>query len=279
MGRVTRRTPRTRFDLAADPPRVVDRPDTVVVEEPLAVRVAGTEVATTMRTPGDDFDLALGHLLTEGLIGSGEDVAGMMHCTDTATDGSPTFNVVDVTLAPGVTLRREPGRRTTTATSACGLCGEQSVDEALARVPSRPAADGPVVDPRAVPGWVAALRERQTTFARTGGVHAAALVDMAGRLLVVREDVGRHNAVDKVLGWALRTRRFPLDDVVLLVSSRAGFEIVSKAAVAGVPVVVAVSAPSSLAVEMARRSGTTLVAFAREDSLSAYAHPHRLRVP
>lgn len=289
MGRVTTRAPRIRVDLRGQEPLVVSRPDTLVVEEPLEIRVGATSVTTTMRTPGDDFDLALGHLVTEGLVTGTDDVAGMMHCTDVGADGQPTFNVVEVTLAPGAQLRREPRVRTQTATSACGICGSESVEEVLGR---RTYAVGDAdlrLDPRVVPGLLRALRSAQAVWSRTGGLHAAALFDAASlgepyerddpAPLVVREDVGRHNAVDKVVGWATRNHRLPLTGTVLVVSARAGFEILAKAAAAGIPLVVAVSAPSSLAVELAQSAGVTLVAFAREESFSVYAGSHRLALP
>ncbi len=281
MGRVTRRVPRTRFDLREVPARVVTHPDTVVVEEPLQIRVDGVPVTTTMRTPGDDFDLALGHVLAEGLVGEPADVATMMHCTDLDADGRPTFNVVELTLRPGARLRREPVARTEVTSSACGVCGKQSIDDALAEVGAGVHADETSLPAALLPGLTTALRERQTVFDRTGGLHAAALFgpppDPA--CLVVREDVGRHNAVDKVIGWAARSARLPLTGHTLVVSSRAGFEIVQKAVAAGVPVVVAVGAATSLAVDLARESGLTLVGFARDTSVAAYTRPDRLTTP
>jgi FdhD protein len=277
MGRVTRRVPRTRVDLTVDPPRVVRRPDAVVVEEPLTIRVGGIEVTTTMRTPGDDFDLAIGHLVAEGLV-EPDDVEHAMHCTDVDAAGSPTFNVVDVTLRPGRSLRRWPDRRTEVASSACGVCGKQSVDDALARLRPVPGSHWRF-DVRTVPALVDTMREAQSVFDRTGGLHAAALFSATRELLVAREDVGRHNAVDKVIGAAARAGALPLADHVLLVSARAGFEIVQKSAAAGIPVLVAVSAPTSLAVDLAEASGLTLLAFAREDSVAAYTHPERLDLP
>jgi FdhD protein len=274
MGRVTTRVPRVRIDVGSG--TRTSRPDTVVVEEPLELRVGADVVGTTMRTPGDDFDLALGHLLTEGLVGAADDIAGMMHCTDVDASGAPTFNVVDITLRPGAALLTAPRARTEQGTSACGVCGSRSVDDV--RTHSRYAV-GP--GPAALsPAWVVALpealRTRQATFERTGGVHAAGIAAPEGALLMVREDIGRHNAVDKVIGALARTRPLPLTDLVLVVSARASFEIVQKAAMVGLPVVVAVGAPSSLAVALAVEAGITLVAFARDGSCSAYAHADRL---
>lgn len=288
MGRMTQRL---RVRRMGD--RAVSRIESVAVEEPLEIRVAAlpdrgiaaggsprrppsTTVTTTMRLPGDDFDLALGHLVAEGLVADAEDVATMMHCTDTAPDGSPTFNVVEVTLAAGVSLRRPVTERTEVATSACGVCGSASVDDLLAVLPHRPSTDDVRVPLAAIHAGMAAMRERQKVFEATGGVHAAALLGPDGTVLAVREDIGRHNAVDKVLGWAAREGGLPLRGHVLLVSSRAGFEIAQKAAVAGVPVLACVSAATTLAVEVADRAGLTLLGFVREPRATALSHPERI---
>ena len=229
-----------------------------------------------MRTPGDDFDLALGHLLTEGLLHSATEVATLMHCTDVDEAGSPTFNVVEVTLAPGVVMHRPARERTETMSSACGVCGASSIE--AVRTSSRYAVgdDPVVVAPGVCVGLPDALRARQPVFDRTGGVHAAGVASPDGELFAVREDVGRHNAVDKVVGAMARERELPLAGTVLVVSARASFEIVQKASVAGIPVVVAVGAPSSLAVELATQAGITLVAFARPPHLSVYSRTDRL---
>lgn len=288
MGRMTQRLKVQRLGDSA-----VRRIEPVAVEEPLEIRVAAlpdrgvpaggnplrppsTTVTTTMRLPGDDFDLTLGHLVAEGLIGGGDDVATMMHCTDTGPDGSPTFNVVEVILAAGVSLRRPITERTEIATSACGVCGSTSVDDLLAALPHSPSDDGARISLDAIHGGMTAMRERQKVFEATGGVHAAALLDAEGQVLVVREDIGRHNAVDKVIGWAAREGRLPLRGQALLVSSRAGFEIAQKAAVAGAPVLACVSAATTLAVEVAERSGVTLLGFVREPRATVYAHPERI---
>ncbi|NHA69717.1 formate dehydrogenase accessory sulfurtransferase FdhD [Phycicoccus flavus] len=277
MGRVTTRVPRTRYDLARS--AVVARPDTVAVEEPLEVRVGGEVVTTTMRTPGDDFDLTLGHLLTEGMVGAAGHVATMMHCTDVGPDGSPTFNVVEAALSPGTTLLRPARERTESMTSACGVCGSASVDAVRTASRFDVGAD-PVVLPAAVLAALPdALREHQSAFDRTGGVHAAGIATPDGELLVVREDVGRHNAVDKVVGALSRDRELPFAGTVLVVSARASFEIVQKASVAGIPAVVAVGAPTSLAVELAADSGITLLAFTRSPLFSVYARPDRVEAP
>ena len=274
MGRVTTRVPRTRVDLGRAEP--VRRPDTVAVEEPLEVRVDGSAVATTMRTPGDDFDLALGHLLTEGLVRSGEDVATMMHCTDVGPDGSPTFNVVEAALAPGVALDRPARERTEAMTSACGVCGAASLDAVRTASRFDVGADPVRVSGEVVAALPEALRSRQPVFERTGGTHAAGLADADGTLRMVREDVGRHNAVDKVVGATCRELGLPLSGTLLVVSARASFEIVQKAAVVGLPVVVAVGAPTSLAVELAHEAGITLVAFTRGPRFSVYSREDRV---
>lgn len=291
MGRMTQRLRVRRMGDVE-----VGRIEPVAVEEPLEIRVAAlqeggipaggnplrppsTTVTTTMRLPGDDFDLTLGHLVAEGLIGSGEDVATMMHCTDTGPDGSPTFNVVEVTLAAGVALRRPITERTEVATSACGVCGSTSVDDLLEALPHSPSTDPARFPLASVHAGMAAMRERQKVFEATGGVHAAALLSPEGSVLAVREDIGRHNAVDKVIGWAAREGRLPLRGHALLVSSRAGFEIAQKAAVAGVPVLACVSAATTLAVEVAERSGLTLLGFVREPRATAYTHPQRIGDP
>lgn len=288
MGRMTQRL---RAHRRGD--REVTRIETVAVEEPLEIRVASlperglpaggsplrppsTTVTTTMRLPGDDFDLALGHLVAEGLVGDGDDIATMMHCTDTGPDGAPTFNVVEVTLAAGVTLRRPVTARTEVATSACGVCGSASVDDLLETLPHSPSTDTAAFPLGAIHAGMAAMRERQRVFDATGGVHAAALLAPDGSVLAVREDIGRHNAVDKVLGWAAREGGLPLRGHALLVSSRAGFEIAQKAAVAGVPVLACVSAATTLSVEVADRSGLTLLGFVREPRATVYTHPERI---
>lgn len=274
MGRVTTRVPRTRFD--ADSGTRTPRPDTVVVEEPLEIRLGDSSVATTMRTPGDDFDLALGHLLTEGLISQADDVAGMMHCTDVDESGSPTYNVVDVALRAGILPRRPVRERAETMTSACGVCGSRTIEDVTTQSPYAVAADPLSVSPAVVVTLPAALREHQGAFDRTGGAHAAALTGPDGIPRLVREDIGRHNAVDKVIGALARDTDPPFGDLVLVVSARASFELVQKAAMVGLPALVAVGAPSSLAISLAQEVGMTLVAFARGTTFSVYAHPERL---
>ena len=274
MGRVTTRVRRTRLDVEGGDR--VERTDTVAVEEPLEIRVGDEPLTTTMRTPGDDFDLAIGHLLTEAMLHSAAEVGTLMHCTDVDESGSPTFNVVDVTLAPGAALHRPARERTENISSACGVCGSATIEAVRTSSRFATGSDAVQVSPQVLAGLPGALRARQPVFDRTGGVHAAALATAGGELLVVREDVGRHNAVDKVVGALARERELPFSATVLVVSARASFEIVQKASVAGIPVVVAVGAASSLAVRLASEAGITLVAFARPPHLSVYSRPDRL---
>ena len=276
MGRVTSRTPSIRVEVGEDEVRATSRPDTLAVEEPLEIRVGGTSVTVTMRTPGDDFDLAIGNLLTEGVLHRAEQVHQLMHCLDEDESGAPTYNVVDVTLAAGVVPDLERSARSGYQTSACGVCGKTSIDAIAATSPYAVAGDPVVLSPHVVAGLPDVLREHQKVFDRTGGLHAAGLFTPEGEPLVVREDVGRHNAVDKVVGWAAREDRLPLTGHVLVVSGRASFELVQKAVMAGLPALVAVSAPSSLAVGLATQAGLTLVGFARPPRLTVYAGAHRL---
>ncbi|GAA4344619.1 formate dehydrogenase accessory sulfurtransferase FdhD [Angustibacter luteus] len=276
MGRITTRTPVQRVTLDGDQVSVVRRPDTVTVEEPLQVRVDGRPLTVTMRTPGDDFDLALGFLVGEGLVSGADDVRTLMHCLDEDADGHPTYNVVDVALSPGVVLPEVSLERSFASTSACGVCGTTSIDAVRRRSPYDVAADRTPIAPQVLADLPEALAREQAAFERTGGLHAAGLFTAAGELLVVREDVGRHNAVDKVVGWAAREHRLPLAGHVLVVSSRASFELTQKAVMAGIPCLAAISAPSSLAIELAEQSGLTLVGFLRPPRLSVYAGGDRL---
>ena len=276
VGRVTRRAPAARYEVTVGgDPRVVRRPDTLAVEEPMEIRVDGEPLTVTMRTPGDDFDLTLGFLHGEGLIHSADDVARLMHCLDTDDDGAPTYNVVDVTLSPGISLPDKAARAFTT-TSACGVCGTASIDALQTTSRYAVAQDATTVDPAVLCSLPGRLRTAQKAFDRTGGIHAAGLFTAAGELLVVREDVGRHNAVDKVVGWALREGRLPLTGHVLVVTSRASFELTQKAHAAGIPVLAAVSAASSLAVDLADRVGLTLAGFVRPPHFTVYAGEHRV---
>lgn len=273
MGRITARRRVTRYAFGE---RVSRREDELTAEEPLEVRVGGRALAVTMRTPGHDVELALGLLVSEGVVHGRDDVVAARHCAGEA-QGSGGYNVLDVAVAPGVAVP-DGARHALTMTSACGLCGKDSIDAVRARS-VHPVADDPTeVDP----AWLAALPDRmrvaQATFERTGGLHAAALVDIErDELLVVREDVGRHNAVDKVVGWAVREGRLPLAGTALVLSGRAGFELAQKASMAGIPVVAAVSAPSSLAVDLAEEVGLTLAGFVRGGSMVVYSGDHRIR--
>ncbi|HET7474515.1 MAG TPA: formate dehydrogenase accessory sulfurtransferase FdhD [Dermatophilaceae bacterium] len=272
MGRVTARAPARRLDLS-DPaaPVVVDRPDTLAVEEPLELRVDGVPLTVTMRTPGDDFDLALGFLLTEGVVEDAAQVRAMMHCLDEGADGRPTFNVVDLAVGAKPVVPRA-----FSTTSACGVCGTASIDAVRSRCRQDVSADQVQVEAGVLLAMPERVSSAQRVFGRTGGVHAAALFTAAGELLCLREDIGRHNALDKVIGWAARAGRLPLTGQVVVMSSRASFELVQKAAVAGAPVLAAVSAASSLAVQTADELGLTLVGFLRPPRLTVYTHPRRL---
>ncbi|MER5769395.1 formate dehydrogenase accessory sulfurtransferase FdhD [Streptomyces sp. NPDC001985] len=273
MGRVTerRRTLRIRDGV------VSARPDTLVAEEPLEIRLNGRPLAITMRTPGDDFALAAGFLVSEGVIGEAGEVRSITYCAGATADGVNTYNVVDVRLAAGVPVPDITLERNVYTTSSCGLCGKASLD-AVRTATRHPVADVPPV--RVRPALLSALpdrlREAQRVFDRTGGLHAAALFSVEGELLDAREDVGRHNAVDKLIGRALRNGGLPLSRVVLLVSGRASFELAQKAVMAGVPVLASVSAPSSLAVDLAVESGLTLVGFLRGASMNVYAGQERV---
>ena len=275
MGQVTAR--RRAHHLSAD--RAVTRPETLAVEEPLEIRVNGAPVTVTMRTPGSDIELAQGFLLTEGVIASREDVLTIRYCDGrdgTDAQAANTYNVLDVTLAPGVRPPDLDVTRNFYTTSSCGVCGKASLD--AVRVISRfsPGDDPATVAAATLKGMPGQLRRAQKVFDSTGGLHAAALFGVDGTMLVVREDIGRHNAVDKVIGWALEHQRVPLSATVLLVSGRASFELTQKAVLAGIPVLAAVSAPSSLAVSLAEESGITLVAFLREDSMNVYTRADRI---
>ncbi|WP_338775648.1 formate dehydrogenase accessory sulfurtransferase FdhD [Streptomyces sp. DG1A-41] len=273
MGRVTERRRVLRIRDGA----VGSRPDTLVAEEPLEIRLNGRPLAITMRTPGDDFALAAGFLVSEGVLGRAEELANIVYCAGATTDGSNTYNVVDVRLAPGVAVPDISLERNLYTTSSCGLCGKASLD-AVRTTARWPIADTPPV--RVAPDLLAALPDRlraaQRVFDRTGGLHAAGLFSAEGELLDLREDVGRHNAVDKLIGRALRSGALPLSRTLLLVSGRASFELAQKAVMAGIPVLAAVSAPSSLAVDLAAETGLTLVGFLRGSSMNVYAGEQRI---
>ena len=255
------------------------RPDTVAAEEPLEIRLAGRPLAVTMRTPGDDFDLVHGFLATEGVITGPDDITGLRYCGSVDADGRNTYNVVDVDLAPGVEVPGTGLDRHFYTTSSCGVCGKASIDALRTRTRYDVAADAVRIRLEALLALPERLRAAQQVFEKTGGLHAAGLFTADGELRAVREDVGRHNAVDKVIGDAVRTGRVPLSGHVLMVSGRASFELAQKAAMAGIPVLAAVSAPSSLAVEVAREVGITLVGFLRGDGCNVYACQERLVLP
>jgi FdhD protein len=273
MGRVTAR--RRAQHLAGDD--AFTRPETLAVEEPLEIRVNSEPITVTMRTPGSDFELAQGFLLTEGVIAHRDDVITVRYCRGAEAGGGNTYNVLDVTLAPGVPPPDVDVTRNFYTTSSCGVCGKASL-EAVQTITRYSPGDEPVtVAADTLSSMPGQLRGAQKVFASTGGLHAAALFGVDGAMLAVREDIGRHNAVDKVIGWALEDDRIPLSATVLLVSGRASFELTQKAVMAGIPVLAAVSAPSSLAVDLASQSGVTLVAFLRGDSMNVYTRPDRIK--
>ncbi|MFR9774548.1 formate dehydrogenase accessory sulfurtransferase FdhD [Micromonospora sp. MS34] len=282
MGRATDRRGVLRIDLdaAVDGRARVRRQDTLAVEEPLEIRVGAAgpgrrkPLAVTMRTPGDDLDLAIGFLLTEGLIRSADDVHTAQLCAGAETPN--TYNVVDVVLAPGVPEPVTDPARNFYTTSSCGVCGKASIDSVRTRSRFAVADDPLRVPAELLVALPDRLRAAQRAFDRTGGLHAAGLFSADGELLVLREDVGRHNAVDKVVGWAVRERRLPLAGHVLLVSGRASFELTQKAWMAGVPLLAAVSAPSTLAVELAEEAGMTLVGFLRDRTMNVYTGTSRV---
>jgi FdhD protein len=249
--------------------------DTIVIEEPLEIRVAGETLAVTMRTPGHDIDLAAGFVLAEGIVRSAADVGKIVHCGRPGEDGYG--NVVEVHAAPGVALdldRSLAARRGTLTTAACGVCGRRTIDDLIERCGV--VGDGVRFPANVISAIPAALRRGQAVFDETGGLHAAAIFGSDGRLLLVREDVGRHNAVDKVFGRMLLDHALPAAGGALAVSGRSSFEIVQKAAVARVPLVVSVSAPSSLAIDLAERTGVTLIGFARGATFNVYTHAERV---
>lgn len=243
--------------------------DDIVVEEPLEIRANGDSLGITMRTPGDDFDLAIGLLWTEGFITSVDEIGTIAYCPDEA---EPALrNVVNVGLVESA--RRFESTRKTWANSSCGICGKSTI--ASIRSHTKPVQNSMTVSRNVLAELPHRLRSNQKNFSRTGGIHGAALFDPSGNLLLIREDIGRHNAVDKTLGAALRAG-LRVGDTILMVSGRLGFEIAQKAAMARVPVVASVSAPSSLAVELANEFGVTTVGFLRDRSMNIYSHPERI---
>ncbi len=246
------------------------------MEEPLEIRVNGSALAVTMRTPGHDVELAHGFLLTEGVIRNKSDITEARYCDGVDDAGRNTYNVLDIALAPGVPPP-EPGvERNFYTTSSCGVCGKGSLDAVRLKSVYSPADDNARISSSVLSTLPDTLRSSQKVFDSTGGLHAAALFDLDGRMIVAREDVGRHNAVDKVIGWATAAGRVPLTGTVLMVSGRASFELAQKAVMAGIPILTAVSAPSSLAVDLAEESGLTVVGFLRGDNMNLYSHAHRI---
>ena len=290
MSTRTQRRRIQRISVSDDPaagsagPLAGARADLLAVEEPLEIRIGGQPLTVTMRTPGDDIDLAAGFLFTEGLLSPAVDLRQIRMCDENVADA--TLEVADLPSAAEVQRATDARRAQQTAqeraqrnfltTSACGVCGKESIDAIRVRSRYDLTADQTQVSPAMLAGLPDRLREAQRVFASTGGLHAAGLFSTDGSLAVLREDVGRHNAVDKVIGWALRAGRLPLTGHILMVSGRASFELVQKAAVAGLPVLAAVSAPSSLAADLAEETGMTLVGFLRGNSMNAYTGLQRL---
>jgi FdhD protein len=256
----------------------VTRPDRLASEEPMEIRAAGPgqaaeSVAVTLRTPGNDFELAVGFLYTEALIGSRGDVASVAYCADPGPE-EQQYNIVTVELTR--TFDGSALKRNFYATSSCGICGKASIDQV--RLSCKQLEPGPVVAGSKVASLPDKLRAAQRIFEETGGLHGSGLFDAGGNLLSVREDIGRHNAVDKLVGQSVLSGSVPLSERILMVSGRISFEIVQKAAMAGIPIVCAVSAPSNLAVETADDLGMTLVGFVRNGGFNVYAHPERIDV-
>jgi FdhD protein len=252
------------------------RTDTVAVEEPLEIRLAragetgpGKAISITMRTPGHDAELAVGFLYGECIIRKGEDVAGTRSC-------GPTGNVMRVELLPHVALDLARLERNFYTSSSCGVCGKASIEAVMNGAPITRIPIGQRIDPAVLGGLPGKLRAAQETFASTGGLHGVGLFDLAGELQAVYEDVGRHNALDKLVGARFLASALPLTDCIVLLSGRASFELLQKAMLAGVPLVTAIGAPSSLAIELAEAAGITLVAFLREHTFNVYSHPERL---
>lgn len=243
----------------------------------MEIRVGGRSLAVTMRTPGNDIDLLHGFLLTEGVIADRDDISSARYCDGVDDEGRNTYNVLDVALAEGVAAPDPSVERNFYTTSSCGVCGKASLDAVKLVSNYSPAEDQVSVSAAVLSSLPDTLRASQKVFGSTGGLHAAALFTADGELLVLREDVGRHNAVDKVVGWAVQDGRIPLTGYVLMVSGRASFELVQKAVMAGVPVLAAVSAPSSLAVDLAAEAGVTVVGFLRGSTMNVYSAVQRIR--
>lgn len=249
--------------------RVAD--DAIAVEEPLEIRILGKAVSVVMRTPGDDYDLAVGFVVTEGIVDR-EDISAVANCSDAA--GAPAPNVVNVSVAQGVAVDWARFQRNMYTSSSCGICGKATLDQVEVLAP-------PVIGNITITDAICyelpgKCRGAQRVFDETGGLHAAALFNKEGKLILAREDIGRHNAVDKIVGSRVRAGEFDMNDTILFVSGRAGFEIIQKARVAGIPIVAAVGAPSSLAVECALAGNMTLVGFLRDGGFNIYSRPERI---
>jgi FdhD protein len=249
--------------------------DFLAIEEPLEIRLRGKGIAVTMRTPGHDEELAAGFLISEGLIKTRSDIVAIAHCA--SGEQAELKNVLQVFVPPKLKIHFKSLTRHVFASSSCGLCGKATIESVQHQFP--PVDSGLRISPETLSRLPDTLREAQQAFDKTGGLHAAGLFNSQGELLVAREDVGRHNAVDKVIGHAFLNGPFPLSGSILMVSGRASFEIMQKALAARIPVVAAVSAPSSLAVEFARQSQQTLIGFLRGRSFNVYSHPARMISP
>jgi len=251
----------------------VETMDFLAGEEPLEIRVKGKSVAVTMRTPGNDEELACGFLLSEGILHERSDVIEIGYCA--AAREEATHNILNVFLAPAVAVDFEKLTRNVFASSSCGMCGKASIESVHQHFP--PIKSAANISAEVLCRLPDLLRGGQDAFTQSGGLHAAGIFDLDGNLLVVREDVGRHNALDKVIGWGYLNRKLPFDQHVLMVSGRASFEIMQKALAAGIPIIAAVSAPSSLAVDFARESNQTLAGFLRGNTFNIYSAPERIR--
>ncbi|WP_212754427.1 formate dehydrogenase accessory sulfurtransferase FdhD [Nakamurella aerolata] len=284
-GRASTRQPVVKLRRGPDGTSANRRPDTIAGEEPLEIRVNGEQFVVTMRTPGNDFELAAGFLLGEGVVAGRDDIAQIGYGPGVDEHGRATYNIVDVQLAAGIAPPAAEEARRVYTSSSCGVCGTSSIELVHKNSrfsPAEPAPDGAGADRITLERLLALpeeLRQQQRLFASTGGVHAAGIFPLADAAapLVVREDVGRHNAVDKAIGRALLNNQIPLRHTVLQVSGRASFELVQKAAMVGIPMLAAVSAPSSLAIDLAKESGMTLAGFSRTDSVVLYTGAERVQ--
>lgn len=270
MGRITRNLRATKVLVGDGIVKTDTRADTVIVEEPLEIRVGGSVVTTTMRTPGDDIELAHGFLHGEGMIDAAAQVSEARYCAGaTGPDGSNTYNVLELDLVNPARPLGLQDLRLTTTTSACGVCGSTSIEQIMGRA-AHPIA--PVeLDPTVIVTLPDRLREHQQSFRKTGGVHAAGAFTLDGEPVVVREDIGRHNAADKVIGHLLLADRLPASNLLLVMSSRASYELVQKAVMAGFSGLIAVSAASSLAIDLAREAGLALTGFTRPGRFNLYS--------